>query len=761
MRTLLLTGLLLASAGTACRGGAPAAPGASETLAYDLVERVFVAQHEAARRSVLFGTPAAEPFAAGGFQRGDWTPAGSPSAWLRRRAEIALPGVDPDARTLVLDLEPAPGAQPQALRLFLRGIPVARVALTPGRRGYRFDLPASPAGQEPALRLFFDRSGARAQGRNGPAARLYSLTLARADDPALARLSTDDPAPLEVTRAANVGRVGLLGSGALAFALHLPGESRLRFVPFVAAGGSGARLAVRFEREGLPARELWSARLTAGQRGREVVLALPAGQAMLARLWLDVQAETPVGARAGFEGLHVMHLGPRAADPFATAVPAPAEARADALRARLRDANVLLVILDAARARSVSAYGYTRPTTPHLDRLAREGVLFEQAYTPAVFTLSAMASVWTSRRPLEHHAGVAHDAPLPTDLPTLAERLSAHGIATAGLIANSMAGPAFGLARGFAQFEEVHLEHGAEAPALTRRVQSWLRSRDPARRFFLYVHYREPHFPYDPPAPYATAFGPDAPLGRRAKRDPAWYGAVNDGEHALTDAERAHLVRLYDGNLASVDAQIGSLRETLAQTGLLEHTLVMVAADHGEALHEHGFIGHNQQVFEESTQIPLVLRWPQGAAPNGVRIATLVDLLDIAPTVADVFGLRGRDGAVDAFQGRSLLDLASGAERQALSFATSTGEWQAFGLRHEHFKYLRNVRHGVERLFDLRSDPAERQDVLAAHAVRAAFYRQGLEFALLRAARVARTPGAPARLSPQQLENLRALGYVQ
>jgi arylsulfatase len=457
----------------------------------------------------------------------------------------------------------------------------------------------------------------------------------------------------------------------------------------------------------------------------------------------------------------VTRAGTQPPDPFAPASPAPADPRADGLRARLRDANVMLVILDAARAHSMSAYGYARPTTPQLERLASEGVLFERAYTPAVFTLSAMASLWTSRLPLEHHAGIAHDAPLPSSLPTLAERLNAHGIVTAGFIANSMAGPAFGLARGFEQFEEVHLEHGANAPALTRRVQAWLGTHDPGQRFFLYVHYREPHFPYDPPAPYATAFGPDAPLPQRAKLDPAWYGAVNDGEHELTPAEREHLVRLYDGNLASVDAQLGRLREALAQTRLLERTLVIVAADHGEALHEHGWIGHNQQVFEESTKVPLVLRWPEGAAGAGQRVASLVDLLDVAPTVVDAFGLRGRDPALDAFHGRSLLDVAAGAEGRALTWATSTGEWQAFGLRHEHFKYLRNVRHGVERLFELQRDPTERHDLLAAQPVRAAFYRQGLQLALLRAAQAAQAPARPAQLSAKQLENLRALGYVQ
>ncbi len=407
----------------------------------------------------------------------------------------------------------------------------------------------------------------------------------------------------------------------------------------------------------------------------------------------------------------------------------------------------------------MGAYGYGRRTTPEIDRLAHEGVLFEQAYTPAAFTLSAMASAWTSRYPDEHHAGVAHDAPLPGDRPTLAERLGAAGVTTLGLVGNSMAGPAFGLARGFGQFEEVQLKRGHRAAAVTGRFVDWLARRPDGQRFFAYVHFREPHFPYDPLPPWATLFGPDGPLGQEPRSNPAWYGEVNEGQRAISQAELAHFVRLYDGNLAYADAQVGELRQALERRGLLESTVLIVASDHGESLYEHRWLGHNQQVFEESTHVPLVLRFPGGVA-KGTRVRGLVDLLDLAPTVAEIMGLPADGGSGQPFAGRSLLPLAFGAPGKPASLAITTGEWRGHGLRHERYKYIRNVRWGTEQLYDLERDPLERETVAAQHPVRVAYYRQELFRRVLRGLSAPARAAGPARLSPEQLENLRSLGYV-
>src|SRR6185503_1897437 len=136
---------------------------------------------------------------------------------------------------------------------------------------------------------------------------------------------------------------------------------------------------------------------------------------------------------------------------------------------------------------------------------------------------------------------------------------------------------------------------GSRGEAFSRVLPDWLRA-NAGRRFFAYVHLREPHFPYDPGPPFDTAFGPDAPLTSAQRRDKTWYTDVNQGRVRPSAEEVAHLQRLYDGNLAYADREVGRLRRALEDAGLLDRTVVIVTADHGEQLYEHGYISHSAQV---------------------------------------------------------------------------------------------------------------------------------------------------------------------
>ena len=760
-RTTLVGATLLLAAG--CWRAAPVpSPSAGLALQQDLAELAWIAEREAPNELALFGTPAAQPYQDVGFLAAERAPGANPSAWARRRAEIFFVLNETGPRVALLDLEPAAGLEQQSLSAWLNDTPLTTRTLAPGRQRYRLDLPEAAQRRNSRLKLLFGQRAARDEsGPQRHAARVHGFMLARPDDPAVAALlAPDSPAPLSVERQGGLPRIVQVGAGALRFAFALPAQAELRVKPELVRGPGVERATFRvtLEAEGGARTTLWQAELKGASR--ELSLPLPGQPGTLIRLGLEV--EVPAGApQAAWIAPRLLGRG----EPHPLLDPGPAtaaeEGRATPLRMALaqQQVNVLLVILDAARARNFGAYGYGRATTPELDRLASEGVLFERAYTPAAFTLSAMASLWTSRYPDEHHAGVAHDAPLPADRPTLAERLAAAGIATVGLIGNSMAGPAFGLERGFAEFDEVHLKKGPRAAALAEAFEAWLQRRPQDRRFFAYVHFREPHFPYDPLPPWSTLFGPDAPLDQRARSDPGWYGSVNDGERDLSKSELSHLVRLYDGNLAYADRQLGALRQALERKGLWERTLVIVAADHGEGLWEHSWLGHNQQVFEESTHVPLVLRLPGTSAPRGTRLSTLVDLLDVAPTIADALGLGV--AVRRTFAGRSLLPVALGAPGKPATFAITTGELRGFGLRHERFKYVRNVRYGVEQLYDLERDPAERTSAKEQYPVRLAYYRQELQRRVLRTLGGTPRESQKPRLTPEQLENLRSLGYVQ
>ncbi len=236
---------------------------------------------------------------------------------------------------------------------------------------------------------------------------------------------------------------------------------------------------------------------------------------------------------------------------------------------------------------------------------------------------------------------------------------------------------------------------------------------------------------------------------------------MNQGRRAFSEEEREHLVRLYDGNLAFADQEVGALVKALASEGLLEKTVVIVAADHGEELLEHGWIGHNVQVYEPSVRVPLIVRFPKGTGPAGQRVTALSDLLDVAPTIADVFGVRGKGGSDREFQGRSLLPVLLGAPGKPAVLSRSVWDRPRYALRDERFKYLYDTRTGEERLYDLTVDPGEARDVADEVPLRAAYYRQALHAWTLRLARRGPSTGDDAELTCEQCENLRSLGYLQ
>jgi arylsulfatase len=551
------------------------------------------------------------------------------------------------------------------------------------------------------------------------------------------------------------------------FALRLPPGAELRFTPELLAAARAAAGAASFrvtlEDASGGEREIWSLTLDArSPAAAEQVIRLPGRAGDIVRLGLAVGiADTPRFAWGRLVAPRVLGVG-GGGEPFEPhPVSVEDNAKADALRRNLSGANVLFVILDAGRARSFGAYGYPRETTPAIDHLASEGITFERVYTPAVYTLGAMSSVWTSQYPDRHHSEVSFSARLPKDRLTLAELLSAQGVHTAGFVANAVAGTLFGFDRGFSEFDEVFRTHGSRGDVFRQVLPPWLKkNRD--RRFFAYVHFREPHFPYDPQPPFDTRFGADAPISKAARRDSRFFQDVNQGRRPFSEDEREHLVRLYDGNLAYADQEVGALLQSLEQEGLLEKTVVIVAADHGEELFEHGWIGHNVHVFEPSVRVPLVIRFPKGAGvPAGRREASLADLLDVAPTIADVFGVLGKGGSDREFQGRSLLPVAFGAPGKPAVLSRSVWDRPRYALRDERYKYLYDTRTGAESLYDLETDPGEARDVAAEEPLRSAYYRQALHAWTLRLARAGPGGDESTIMTCEQCENLRSLGYIQ
>ena len=745
---------------------------APKLVIYDLAQRVAVSERWSARDTILFGTPSAEPLLVSGFYQ-DAPVGGDPFRWVGQEAEVSLLFDRPAPRAMVLDATAFRGVQDQRLQLALNGAPLGDIRMTDSRQRYRIDLPASAqqAGGN-RLRFVFARTAAPAESDPGSrdrrllAAALHSLVIGAAGDPGLDDLlRRDAPRPFAIA-GTDVPALTLVGPAVVRFTVRLPEAGELRFTPeiplAVRTAAAGASFRVLYQTSPGEEHELWSVVLRGQEKVRaETTVSLPGKPGDLVRVGLAVG-----GVQGGDRFAWGTWLAPRilgrGAEPPAigSTLPPPGDERASPLRQSLKDAPVILVILDAARAREFGAYGYGRATTPEIDRIARDSVVFERAFTSAVYTIGAMSSIWTSQLPDRHHGDVAFSSPLPKDRLTLAELLSAQGVHTAGFVATAVPGGFNGFDRGFEEFHELWRELGSRADVFRQALPSWL-SANAGRRFFLYLHYREPHFPYDPVPPFDTRFGPDGPIPKAARGDMAYFRDVNQGRRPFSEAEREHLVRLYDGNLAYVDQELGELRRMLEQHGLFDRSVLIITGDHGEALGEHGFIGHNVQVYEPSARVPLIVKLPRGLQPRGERVTALVDSLDLAPTIADVFGVRTKGGADRSFQGRSLLPVMLGAPGKPFVLSRTVWDRPRYALRDERWTYVYETASGVGRLYDTIDDPAEAVDLAAREPLRAAYCRETLEASLRTAFRPVRSGGEQeAQMTREQCEALKALGYL-
>lgn len=427
--------------------------------------------------------------------------------------------------------------------------------------------------------------------------------------------------------------------------------------------------------------------------------------------------------------------------------------------------DVIVLLVDALRADHLGCYGYGRDTTPAIDALARDGVVFRQAISPSTFTKTSIASLFTGRHPYRH--GVywgsrqAADDTRTADLlgdgeTTLAEVLRGHGYLTAAWVQNSHLRRVMGFDQGFVDY---HDQQGS-IRRIHRRVFPWLEG--PGRRygFFAYLHYIDLHDPYRPEPPYDTLFGTSADVYRGVdlRRWGAYLAAVRQGEQTLSDAEVDELRALYDGQLRAVDDEIGRLLFELLETGLYNDALIVLTADHGDAFMEHGFISHSATPYEELVRVPLVVKLP-GQRHAGEVVDSQVRLVDVMPTILAAAGIAA-DLDVDGCDlmpwiaaGGRPDDAPARCGYAVIEVAEDDGP-PVLAVRTERFKYIHRPQ-GRDELYDLAADPGERRDLAAAPDAEPAPLRA---LALDLAAR--RAGAASMALDEKLLRELRALGYV-
>ena len=748
-------------------------------LVYDLADRLPFAARVSARDVIMFGWPDSEPHLGSGFGGDPETRGRERFLWVRQGASLKIDIKDPRDRALIFDIEAYQGIERQRLAVRVNGVSLGKQEIPSLRGRVRFDWPGTAQREVNELALEFSKANVSTPGDPRDfAAALFSLIIGDPRDNTFDLLrERETPRAFEVAARDGVPSITLPGMSKTSFAFRLPANARLEFesglAPWSAASGGKGSLQISFDSTDGRTRESVQIPLNA-QTLQPSSIALRGEEGAPFVVRMDVVSENP--------GLTFAQIrAPRILGGPAPAKPEPAkEAVKLAQELAGRKPNVLFIVLDAARALSFGAYGHSRPTTPNLDRFSGEGFTFDNAYTPAVYTLAAMSSVWTSQQPDRHHGDLAFSAKLPADRLMLAEVLTAQGIHTAGFVANSVAGAFNGFDRGFKEFDEPWKKYGSQASGFRNVIPPFLdRMKKDGTRFFAYVHYREPHHPYDPPPPYNTIFGPDAPIPKSRREGGAvadkWLKDINQGVVQPSAEEIDHLRRLYDGNLAFADQEVGYLRGELEARGLLDNTVVIVIGDHGEGLFEHGYIGHNAQVFEESARVPLIVSLPKAmrAANPPARVASLVDLTDIAPTVLDIFGLTGAGGSSRAFEGHSLLghlasSQARGDEgpREVLTRTVffNRGRPPVYALRNAAHTFIYNTATTEFSLFDRTSRPRfeDKEHDFAPRAPVALreMYRQNL-LAWVGSLRSRSVQADKLEgMSRQQCEELKALGYL-
>ncbi len=392
--------------------------------------------------------------------------------------------------------------------------------------------------------------------------------------------------------------------------------------------------------------------------------------------------------------------------------------------------NVILLAIDTLRWDRLSSYGYRRPTSPHIDALAAAGVRFEVCVSPTNWTVPAFASLFTGLLPSHHGVqNFAAHTPLDPRLVTLAERFQ-----TAGWNTQAVLYKAALYDGGFDQGFDAAFNVPRIAPRAAESVDTaleWLtRNRD--RRFFLMVHFDDPHQPFCQPEPFASPFadssaalaGVELPLEVRpasaALLDPGDPARRRDceacGDQAGLSPEFKELARtLYDGEVAYTDQQIGRLLAGLRRLDLYDDALIALVADHGEVLWDHrDHFGHGWFLYDALVRVPLILK--PGAATRfqpGTVVRPQVRLIDLAPTLAELAGLPPSDQPSDAESLVPFLDPGSGAQGR---LAICEGSWGQLAVRHEGWKYILDS--GIddpptEALYHVDADPDERQNLVA------------------------------------------------
>ena len=432
--------------------------------------------------------------------------------------------------------------------------------------------------------------------------------------------------------------------------------------------------------------------------------------------------------------------------------------------------HVFVYLVDTLRADSIGVYGASSVHSPRIDLFAADAVVYTRAVAASAWTLPSIVSLLTGVYADRH--GIMKGYEKLTAVPPLASRLEERGYDTVGLSQSFIASPAFGVHRGFGDFliNDQLNSHSLRSPRVRRMLLEWLRSRNDRRPVFAYIHTVDPHGPYDPPEGYRQLAEENPGTLEKQSYSSMAFNAENRAEETT---EIAHLRALYEGEVQYTDEQFGRFLDLLKGLGLYHSSLIVLVADHGEEFGDHGGFDHGRTLYQEMIRVPLIVKFPKSEGA-GTRVSSPVSLVDLAPTI---FDLAGWDIADSLFDGPSLrvpLSKESSGRRIVLSQVSPEASDTAVKVDYDalitsDFKCIEN-RDRVDQfgypapsweVYDLVKDPREKAPLAESDPLSLRCQ------AALRRYRAQRqqTFVAPSKdreaVSPETLETLRSLGYIQ
>lgn len=550
------------------------------------------------------------------------------------------------------------------------------------------------------------------------------------------------------------------------FYLNLPAKSYFTagctFVPSHSPVSSTGPVKLRFivRQEGAPDDKISTEiELPLRSVNREIQLPLP-NTAGLTRFSVRTERVPRGPAVQGFIKWHQPSILSRKRLPRLP-VPSGDPARLTALKESLQRMNVIFVIFDAARADHFSTYGHFRRTTPEVSAFAREGIVFTRAFSQALTTRCSISTLFTGF-PLSVTSVYGAFSKLPPELTTLAQFFRDKGIYTACINGMASIASTFGFDRGFDEYMGLYRkdEFTRKSQEYIPYFRPWL-TENKDRQFFLYLHFKEPHAVYRPVPEFEGFFSKTCE--ERVSLDDKVY---KKRARSLTPGQIDYVQACYDETLVSVDSVFGHLIDHLRELGLLEKSLIILTADHGEYLGERKVFGHGINFHEEGIHIPLIIRWPRDPGENWPsRIGGLVKMTDLFATLSDIYEF---DLKEDQDEGKSILPLLTDPEGEINPYIiVGKRGTRAHCIRTRKYKLI-HWEDGRIEFYHLAADPAETRNVYKQRTIRARYMmtelwkwrvrQEGIKSRYIygRFSEQAKRSEIDSRV----IENLKALGYI-